>query len=162
MNKLSDALRALPTQLPPPGGWVALQRRMRAERRQSQARFTGFAAAASMLLATGLWFWQPKPGAELPQVSMSQLLEQSRQLETTLAQVRPQARHWSSESATRAVSLSNQLALVDLQLNYAEDAGAERLWQNRVDLMSQLVQAHRQAAAGPAQTDDKSQEDIAI
>lgn len=164
MNPLSEQLRALPAHEPPVAGWSALQRRMRVQRRRTQARYAGFAVAASLLLTLGLLLWQPRPALEShdsPQ--LAQLIERSSELEHALVQLRPQARRWDAGLVRSASAIQDQLALVDLQLNYAEDAGAERLWQNRVSLMSQLVQTH-ELATQPASLHDSetNNEEFAI
>lgn len=168
MNNWSDALQTLPALAPPDErlgrGWAELQTRRRVQRYRPAA-YTGLALAASVLLASAVLLppftgggWEggravsdsppPQPSPVYGGGSqVAGLIEQSHQLEQTLADVRPQARYWNSELATEAVALTDDLALVDLQLNYADDAGAARLWQNRVALMSQLVQTHEQAAA---------------
>lgn len=162
MSKLSEQLRDLPVQEPPADGWSALQQRQQRNRRSQQAVFAGVAAAASLLLTLGLVLWQPpSPITEAPQ-PLAQLMQRSRELEQTLAAVRPQARSWDRQLASTAAGLQDELAVVDLQLNYAEDAGAERLWQNRVELMSQLVQTHRQAATQRAPDLNSEKEEYAL
>lgn len=162
MNNWSDALQVLPA-LPPPEdklgrGWSELAARQQQRRRRRQGVTVGFALAAS-LFATVIGLRLTAPAAEsVPSVSkdLSQLIEQSRSLEAQLAAVRPRARYWDTTLASEAVSLTDDLALVDLQLNYADDAGAQRLWQNRVDLMAQLVSTHQQAASRASTTEELS------
>ena len=151
MNNWSDALQTLPALAPPDErlgrGWAELQARRRVQRYRPAA-YPGLALAACVLVAiAGLRSLAPAVSNSAADKQVATLIEQSHQLEQTLAHVRPQARYWNSELATEAVALTDDLALVDLQLNYADDAGAARLWQNRVALMSQLVQTHEQAAA---------------
>ncbi|HUP93189.1 MAG TPA: hypothetical protein VM074_13155 [Solimonas sp.] len=157
MNTLKERLQQLPDHDPPPGGWEALQRRLPTApgRSRRRAMYSGFALAASLALALGLALLRPGPDATAPASAadpeLVQLMQQSRTLEANLAQLKPQVSVWSSGLAADSARLENDLAVVDLQLNYAEEpAGARRLWQNRVQLMSQLVQTHRQAALQPA------------
>lgn len=169
MSNWSEQLKNLPAHEPPAGGWSELQQRMRRARGRKRAAYAGFALAASVTLAVGLLLSQPRPqavappGAEAAQLGVAELMGRSRQLESTLAQVRPQAQNWNRRLASTASNLQNELAVVDLQLNYADDAGARRLWQDRVELMSQLVQAHQQASRRTGRnTDQGSKEEIAI
>jgi erythromycin esterase-like protein len=155
MNALPDKLKNLAEFEPPPGGWSTLQRRMHAQRRQRQL-FGGFAMAASLLLAVGVGVMLPKTPQEQVAIASSatntpddlgKLKQQSRQLENSLDQVRPQVQVWDSRLARRTAGLEKDLTAVDLQINRAkEPESARRLWRNRVALMSQLVQTHQQAA----------------
>ena len=162
MNNWSEALQALPP-LPPPEdklgrGWAELAARQQQRRRMRTGSTVGLALAASLFATVmGLRLMTPAalPETDTPQ-ALAQLIEQSRSLEAQLAAVRPRARYWDSTLANEAVSLTDDLALVDLQLNYADDAGAQRLWQNRVDLMAQLVSTHQQAASRASMTEELS------
>lgn len=161
MNALTEKLKNLAEFDPPAGGWAALQRRMDAQRRERRRYYSGFALAASLLLAIGVGVWLPHPPrtSETPQPAMQQvaavsevdsLKQQSRDLERSLAQVQPQVQVWDNRLANETAGLEKDLMLVDLQINHARAPDdARRLWRNRVALMSQLVQTHRQAALMP-------------
>ena len=158
MNALSEKLKNLTPFEPPPGGWSALQRRMHTQRRSRQRVYGGLAVAASLLLAVGVGVLLPH-APQLPQpasqlsaapTEVDQLKQRSRELEKTLAQVQPQVQVWDNRLASETAGIERDLLLVDLQINHArEPDSARRLWRNRVALMSQLVQTHRQAALMP-------------
>lgn len=150
MNPLSEKLKALADFDPPPGGWERLVCRLDRQKRSRRAVYAGLALAASLLLAMGLALLRPAvpvPARGQGADDLAQLMLRSRELEQTLLQVRPRVLAWDNTLASEAARLENDLAVVDLQLNYAGPEGARRLWKNRVELMSQLVQTHEQAAA---------------
>ena len=163
MNALTEKLKNLPEFDPPAAGWPALQRRMDAQRRERQRYYGGFALAASLLLAVGVGVLLPH-APQLPvsgtteaeavavaaPTEVDQLKQRSRELERNLAQVQPQVQVWDTHLASETAGLERDLMLVDLQINHAQEPeSARRLWRNRVALMSQLVQTHRQAALMP-------------
>ncbi len=156
-HDLARQLQALPDFDPPAGGWDALRQELDAAPRRRRRRLLGgLALAASLLSSIGIG-WQLWPQA-LPDGSdaeLTQLIAQSQGLERTLQRVRPQAVVWDARLAARAAGLENDLAVVDLQLNYAQDEARRQLWRNRVLLMSQLVQTHQGAAL---QTEPRTQE----
>lgn len=153
MTDLTQALRDLPEHDPPPGGWTRLQAQLDPPRRRAGPA-VGLALAASLALAFALTLLRPEPATvpAAPDAELASLVRQSQALEQNLSQLKPQVAVWSSRLAADSAALQNDLALVDLQLNYAEEPdGARRLWQNRVQLMAQLVQTHRQAALDSTQ-----------
>jgi len=147
-HDLTRQLQALPDFDPPAGGWDALRLKMdAAPPRRRRRQLGGWALAASLLTSIGIgWqLWpQAQPGTQ--DAELTRLITQSQGLERTLQRVRPQAVVWDARLAARAQGLENDLAVVDLQLNYARDEARQRLWRNRVSLMSQLVQTHQGAA----------------
>lgn len=165
MSRLEESLRSLPEFDPPPGGWTRLQRRLEEQRLVRRRRYGGLALAASMLLAVGVGVLLPRTAAVpvVPSSSPSssvaadaagdevvRLKQRSRELEQRLAQVQPQVQVWDNRLAGETARLERDLLLVDLQINHAQEPeSARRLWRNRVALMSQLVQTHRQAALMP-------------
>jgi hypothetical protein len=146
MNKLSEALRELPAFDPPADGWLRLQHALqpRSRRRRSPARF---ALAASVLAAVGVAMLLPRTQVPVPDPELSRLMQQSRTLEQDLQRLRPQVVVWDGRYAATTTALENGIAVVDLQLNVAADAGARRLWQDRVTLLTQLVETHEAAGA---------------
>jgi len=79
--------------------------------------------------------------SELPLRARSQLLEQR------LRSMRPESRVLTGHDAMTAVELEDLIALVDYQLartRSLDDQRAKQLWQQRVDLMSGLVQVREQ------------------
>lgn len=166
MSRLEESLRSLPEIDPPPGGWTRLQRRLEEQRLVRRRRYGGLALAASMLLAVGVGVLMPRTAAvpvapsaspSLPVAAKAaasdevlRLKQRSRELEQRLAQVQPQVQVWDNRLAGETARLERDLLLVDLQINHAQEPeSARRLWRNRVALMSQLVQTHRQAALMP-------------
>lgn len=154
-DRLGERLRRLPEYAPPAGGWERLQRRRSRPRRWAMTAGGGLALAASLLLAVGLWPQgrspqTPNPGAfPARNAQVAQLIRTSQQLERRLARVRPQVDVWDSVQEAQAQRLEKRLALLDLQLNYADSAAAERLWRDRVTLMNALVDLHQEPAAMP-------------
>lgn len=161
-NSLSERLRALPPHTPPPGGWLDLNRRMAARRRNLAVAGGGFALAASVLVGVGLVGLRPEaaspPSAAVTTVAsraapaaqvspaVAQLISRSQALERQLSSVRPQVAVWNTGRDTRALMLETELRRVDAQINFAESQAAEALWRRRVQLMSALVDLHETEA----------------
>jgi hypothetical protein len=152
-GSLPARLKALPAFAPPPGGWSQLNARMQARRRRVVAISTGFALAASVVVAISVVLVKPvhAPGTAAPQAvataasntTVAQLIDRSQQLERELASARPQVVVWNSGRETRTALIEQRLRLVDAQLNYADPESAERLWRDRVTLMKSLVALHQ-------------------
>ncbi|HEY1077796.1 MAG TPA: hypothetical protein VGE51_13985 [Fontimonas sp.] len=161
MSTLTEHLRALPDFDPPPEGWSRLQAQLEpaAPRRRRRAAPLALAASVLTMIAAG---WLAAPTAPLPEPApltspaqtdtsdgaIAGLMARSRALESDLDQVRPQVVVWDGRFAATAQTLESRLAMVDLQLNHADADGARRLWQDRVALMSRLVETHRAASLG--------------
>ena len=161
-NSLPERLRALPAHTPPPGGWMDLNRRLHARRRNLAVAGGGFALAASVLVAVGLvgirpdavsppqpaHTAEPAMTASARQMSpaVAQLISRSQALERQLAAVRPQVAVWNTGRDTRAMLLEAELRRVDAQLNFAEPQATEALWRRRVTLMNALVDLHQTEA----------------
>lgn len=143
---LPARLRALPAFAPPPGGWLDLQRRLRARRRRFAMAGGGFALAASLLVAVGLVGVRPDaPPAAIPAASkeVAQLISRSQNLERQLSSARPQVAVWSSGRDARASMIEQRVRMIDAQLNVADPESAARLWRDRVRLMNALVELHQ-------------------
>lgn len=147
---LGARLRALPLFEPPAGGWNALERR---RRRSAQRRLTGWALAASVLVAAVTAGWQLHGTGAASPVNVAALESQSRALAQALQQERQQSAVWDSDRAQRTAELESRLALVDLQIGYADPKSAAELWQDRLSLMSALVETHRTDGAATADTE---------
>ncbi len=159
-SPLPERLRALPSFTPPPGGWLDLNRRLAARRRNFAVAGGGFALAASVLVGVGLVGL--RPGAVAPpaattaasraapatQVSpaVARLISRSQALERQLSSVRPQVAVWNTGRDTRALMLETELRRVDALINFAEPQAAEALWSRRVQLMNALVELHETEA----------------
>jgi hypothetical protein len=162
-NPLPERLRALPAFTPPPGGWLDLNRRLHARRRNFAVAGGGFALAASVLVAVGLVGMRPDvvaPTAPAPESTpvttpvaasrinpaVAQLISRSQALERQLSYVRPQVAVWNTGRDTRAMLFETELRRVDAQLNFAGPEEAEALWSRRVQLMTALVDLHETEA----------------
>jgi hypothetical protein len=154
---LPDRLRELPDFTPPPGGWGRLVERLDGDRPRRRPRLAmPMALAASLLVAVTVALLVPRPPATVgaaPNHEVAQLMQQSQSLEQELQRVRPQVPVWNGHMAATAAHLRHDVALVDLQLSYTSarenPADAQRLWRDRVTLMSRLVQTHREATLTP-------------
>jgi hypothetical protein len=143
---LGARLRALPLFDPPAGGWPSLERR---RRHRAMRATTGWAMAASVLLAVivGGWQFRAGPGDGAASTTVALLESQSRALEQTLQQARKQTVVWDGERAQRSAELESQVALVDLQIGYADAKSADELWRDRLSLMTALVETHSSDSA---------------
>ena len=172
---LSESLRQLPELEPPPGGWADLARRLdgpRARRTPSWKPVL-LAAAASAVITSSVTVQIMKSPDAPPAASaaktlvasaspstmkvkatgadqrLARLVSRSQELERVLAQVRPETNVWDASLQARSETIERGLSYVDLQLNYAQANGQSdqvmRLWENRVQLMSELVATHRNA-----------------
>ena len=163
---LPERLRGLPDFDPPAGGWTRLSERKQARRRHWVTAGSGFALAASVLVAVGLFNLLPpftgggREGSAPPPQSypasgggsyeVAQLINRSQRLEHRLSQARQQVAVWDTRRASRAALLERALARVDAELDFpSTNDGAdstERLWSDRVELMNALVDLHQPEA----------------
>lgn len=160
MSTLSEHLQALPDFDPPPDGWSRLQVRLEPAPvvvRRRRAASLALAASVLTMIGAGWLAWSPAPPAATAtsaasvattDPALAGLMARSRALESDLATVRPQVVVWDSRLAATTQTLESRLAMVDLQLNHADAAGARRLWQDRVALMARLVETHEAATLG--------------
>ncbi|MDP9139660.1 MAG: hypothetical protein M3O62_02570 [Pseudomonadota bacterium] len=171
MSTLSEVLKTLPDFDPPADGWSRLQARLEpaVPRRRHRAAPLALAASVLMMIAAGWLAYTPAPpsGAPAPSIgaaandnAVAGLMARSRALESDLDQVRPQVVVWDGRLAATTQTLESRLAMVDLQLNHADADSARRLWQDRVALMSRLVETHQAASRGnsPQQVATAAQE----
>ncbi len=171
MSTLSEALKALPEFDPPADGWSRLQARLEpAVPRRHRAAPLALAASVLTMIAAGWLVYTPvpPPGSPAKNViaaptsdnAVAGLMARSRALESDLDRVRPQVVVWDGRLAATTQTLESRLAMVDLQLNHADADSARRLWQDRVALMSRLVETHQAASRGnrPQQVATAAQE----
>src|SRR5439155_5645410 len=146
-------LKALPARRPARDRWPAVRDAVLAERRRRRERWgvSGLAAAAALaaLLVFRPFWSKPVDAAELARVKA-----QSATLEQQLERYDPDARVMSGRAAALAAALEDRIAVIDGELARfgppdAEPRPAElvKLWQQRVDLMQQLVGVHVTRAA---------------
>ena len=146
-------LKALPVRRPARDRWPAVRDAVLAERRLRRGRWglSGLAAAAALagLLVFRPFWSKPIDAAELARVKL-----QSATLEQQLQRYDPDARVTSGRSAALAAVLEDSIAVIDGELAQlgpiraqARPADLVTLWQQRVDLMEQLVSVHVTRAA---------------
>lgn len=127
------------------------------------------AAATHVAAASGAMTGATAPATTMP-VSLSPasaasakgsriaaLMQRSQELEQILAVSKSETTVWDARLQARSERLERGLSYVDVQLNFAQANGqsdqALRLWENRVQLMTELVATHQNArltaGAGP-------------
>ena len=140
-------LRALPALRPPRDRWPAVQAVLRAERsrrRRTLGAWTGSLALAATIAAVLLM--QPS-GLGVVHAELSQVKQQSATLEDSLTQLNVERSVLSGQEAARIAALEDRISLLDgtlaQQVEGAHQGDAElvRLWQERVGLMRELVNA---------------------
>ena len=136
-------LKALPARRPARDQWPAVLETIRGHRRGRRRRWgAGSVVAAAGVAALLVFrpFWSKSAdGADLARVK-----QQSATIEAQLERYDPQSRVMSGRSAALAAALEDRIAAVDGELARAgptEPRSAEllKLWQQRVDLMQQLM-----------------------
>ena len=136
-------LKALPARRPARDRWPAVLETIRGHRRGRRRRWgVGSVAAAAGVAALLVFrpFWSKSvDGADLARVK-----QQSATMEAELERYDPESRVMSGRSAALAAALEDRIAAVDGELARAgptEPRSAEllKLWQQRVDLMQQLM-----------------------
>src|SRR6266513_1295411 len=127
-------LKALPARRPARDRWPVVRDAVLAERRRRRERWgvSGLAAAAAL----------------------ARVKEQSATLEQQLQRYDPDGRVTSGRSAALAAALEDRIAVIDGELAQlgppeapARPADLVTLWQQRVELMEQLVSVHVTRAA---------------
>jgi hypothetical protein len=136
-------LRALPALRPPRDGWPRVQavlRAARSRRRRTVGAWTGSLALAASI--TLLLLVQPQ-GATL-HAELSKAKQQSATLEDSLQQFDLEGRVLSGHAAAVVADLEDRISMLDgtlAQNQAAQEAELVRLWQERVGLMRELVNA---------------------
>ena len=140
-------LKALPALHPPRDRWPAIQATLRAERsrrRRTWGTWTGSLALAATIAAVLLV--QP-PGGEQGKLhaELNQAKQQSATLEDSLQQFDIDGRVLSGHAAAVVAELEDRISVLDGTLAQHEqnvrDAELVKLWQERVGLMRELVNA---------------------
>ncbi len=152
-------ISALPVFSAPEEAWSGIEQRMQKTFEARSARHRGLAglalaAAASVIIAMGVWTLQKTHHPQVESLAMSgapatsvpQLVSQSRSLENTVLSLNASADHVviSAGTAATVAALEDRIALVDYQINTAsvrQGGGPEleQLWQQRVDLLQSLA-----------------------
>ncbi len=146
-------LKALPALGPARDRWSVVRDDIDARRAQRRKRWAGWGAglAAAAVLAAVVVF---NPFASEPAYAdeLAQAKRQSASLEATLQRYDPDSRVESGRAAALAAELEDRIAVVDAELARQDGVGRDgrdvvSLWQDRVDLMQQLVDVHVTRAA---------------
>ena len=140
-------LKALPALRPPRDRWPAIQAVLRAER--SKKRRTWGAWTGSLVLAAtiaGVLLLRPSGGdGGTLYAELNQAKQQSATLEDSLQQYDTDGRVLSGHAAALVAELEDRISAIDGSLTQrqqsVQDAQLVRLWQERVGLMRELVNA---------------------
>jgi hypothetical protein len=138
-------LKALPALRPPRDRWSVVRDAARVERARRRRTWSVWSLAAAAALAGVLLV--PRFGSRgTLHAELSQAKEQSATLEDQLQRYDVDGRVLSGRTAARVAELEDRIAVIDGDLArrggvrpQARDAELVKLWQQRVDLMRQLV-----------------------
>ncbi len=160
MNEWSARLAALSAFEPPAAGFAAVVAARRQRELRAGLRGPVAVAAAALAGALGLaWWLQSAPhgstSASLPPpraLASERVLAENERLEWLLAAL-PERHAMNGSTAYTMAELEDRLALLDDRLSRVTlepnaPERAERLWQERVDLMHSLVQVRYADAVG--------------
>ncbi len=140
-------LKALPALHPPRDRWPVIQAAVRAERsrrRRTWGTWTGSLALAATIAA--ILLVQPSSGDQGKlYAELNQAKQQSATLEDSLKEYDTDGRVLSGHAAAVVADLEDRISLLDGTLTQraqrVEDAELVKLWQERVGLMRQLMNA---------------------
>ena len=141
-------LKALPALRPPRDGWPAVQSILRAERsrrRRTWSAWTGSLALAATLAA--ILLVQPSGQTGKLHAELNQAKQQSATLEDSLDQFDVEGSVLSGQAAALFAELEDRISILDgtlaqrIEGAHEDDAELVRLWQERVGLMRELVNA---------------------
>jgi hypothetical protein len=140
-------LKALPALRPPRDRWSVVRDAARVVRVRRRRTWSVWSLAAAAALAGVLLV--PRFGSRgTLHAELSQAKEQSATLEDQLQRYDVDGRVLSGRTAARVAELEDRIAVIDGDLAgrsgvkaQAQDAELVKLWQQRVDLMRQLVNA---------------------
>jgi len=145
-------LKALPPIGPARDRWPVIRDRVIRARTRGRRLWVARGLAAAALIA-GVAVFRPFGGTSAYAHDLEQAKQRSASLEAELQQYDPDSRVVSGRAASLAADLEDQIATVDgwlAQLNGAPagpDPQLVKLWQDRVNLMQQLVDVHVTNAA---------------
>ena len=140
-------LKALPALRPPRDRWPAVKAVIRAERsrkRRTWGAWTGSLAAAAVI--AGILLMQPGQSGQL-HAELGKVKQQSATLEDSLQRYDIDGRVVSGHAAAVVADLEDRISAIDGTLAQqqegpgVEDAQLVKLWQERVGLMRELVNA---------------------
>jgi hypothetical protein len=145
-------LKALPPIGPARDRWPVIRDRVVGARARGRRLWVARGLAAAALIA-GVAVFRPFGGTPAYAEELERAKRQSASLETELQRYDPDSRVVSGRAASAAAELEDRIATVDgwlAQLNAAPagpDPQLVKLWQDRVNLMQQLVDVHVTSAA---------------
>lgn len=138
-------LKALPSLRPPRDRWPAVRSALRADRsrrRRTWGTWTGSLALAATI--AGVLLLRPTPNLH---AELTQAKQQSATLEDSLQQYDTDGRVLSGHAAAVVAELEDRISMLDgtlaqrQQSAQSSDAELIKLWQQRVDLMRELMSA---------------------
>jgi hypothetical protein len=138
-------LKALPVHRPPRDRWPAVRDVVLAERRSRRERWGVWSVAAAAAVAALIVF-RPFWTGQVAGAELARIKQQSATLEQQLQRYEPDGRVTSGREAAVASALEDRIAVIDGELTRVgpvdvnvDPAELVKLWQQRVDLMQQLV-----------------------
>jgi hypothetical protein len=138
-------LKALPARHPARDGWPAVREALLADRRRRRERWGVWSVAAAAAVA-GMIVFRPFWTGQVAGAELARVKQQSATLEQELERYDPDGRVTSGRAAALAADLEDRIAVIDGELTRlgppeteARPAELVNLWQQRVDLMEQLV-----------------------
>jgi hypothetical protein len=142
-------LKALPALSPARDRWPVIREQVAHTRVRARRRWAASGLAAAALIA-GVAVLRPSASAPAYADDLAQAKRLSASLEAELQRYDPDSRVVSGRAAALAAELEDRIAVVDGRLGQLDAAAAAadpgpqvvRLWQDRVNLMQQLVDVH--------------------
>ncbi|HET8714162.1 MAG TPA: hypothetical protein VFM23_10825 [Gemmatimonadales bacterium] len=141
-------LKSLPSLRPPRDRWPAVRAVLRAERsrrRRTVSAWTGSLALAATLAA--IMLFQPSNQTGVLHAELNKAKRQSATLEDSLKRYDLEGSVISGQAAALVADLEDRISVLDgtlaqrIEGAHQGDAELVRLWQERVDLMRELVNA---------------------
>ena len=146
-------LKALPARRPARDRWPVVREVVMAGRRRRRERWGVWSVAAAAAVA-GLLVFRPFGTRQADAAELARVKQESATLEQQLDRYDPDARVISGRLAALAAALEDRIAVIDGELARLgppdvplRPAELVKLWQQRVDLMQQLVGVHVTRAA---------------
>lgn len=138
-------LKALPSLRPPRDRWPMVRAAARTERARRRRTWSGWGLAAAAALV-GILLVPRFGGSGTLHAELSKAKDQSATLEDQLQRYDVDGRVLNGRTAARVADLEDRIAVIDGNLTnrveakaQTQDAELVKLWQQRVDLMRQLV-----------------------
>jgi hypothetical protein len=138
-------LRALPLRRPARDRWPIVRAAVAAGRRRRRERWGIWSLAAAAAVAA-LVVFRPFWTGQIAGAELARVKQESATLEQQLRRYDPEGRVTSGREAALAAALEDGIAVIDGELAHvgpldpqADRAALVQLWQQRVDLMQQLV-----------------------